>query len=612
MEFVNHYLCGLEDRRRGQTKEPTPTGGDSMPTVKYGHESIRNLLSSHGISYDPELWVNQLSDIGCVVEGSDDEGVEIEVFPDRSDLLSVETMTRAARSFLYSSPTSPNLEVETGIITMEIEPSLSKIRPVILGAIVRNVDTGTTKEDKDLFIQSLMDHQEKLHHTLGRKRKLASIGVHDLSTLVPPFKVKAVDRNHRFVPLAMNSMMSVQQILDSHPKGMEYAHLLEGMDLVPIIEDEVGRTLSFPPIINGSHTTVTESTTDFMIDVTGWDERACEASLLLVCLSLAERGGIIESMNITTAKGENIVSPNGKSRRHVLPERLLERILGGKIESQLIASALERMGGKLVESRTATEGPRKSKRWADASVGEKIHIVEMPRWRFDILHPIDIVEEIATGIGYESLGEAHSSLALEGVPLTRANLIRRINESLSSQGIQQVQSLTLSNDSSQFGNMRWEEQGEVTRISNPITTEHTILRQNILPSLMEILAENRHHELPQRIQECGEVVRDHSNAWKVAWACAETNSGFTVAKGIAQALIRDLGAREDISFEALDDKVGPWIPGRGAKVLIGNIELGTFGEIDPEVSEIYGLKVPIHAGEFDLSALSEAIPDPLI
>ena len=77
-------------------------------------------------------------------------------------------------------------------------------------------------------------------------------------------------------------------------------------------------------------------------------------------------------------------------------------------------------------------------------------------------------------------------------------------------------------------------------------------------------------------------------------------------------MVRDLGAREDISFEPLDDKVGPWIPGRGAKILIGNIELGTFGEIDPEVSEIYGLKVPIHAGEFDLRALTQAIPDPLI
>ena len=612
MEFVNLYQCGLADRRRGQTNKPPPTGGDSMPTVKFGHDSIRNLLSLHGISYDPELWENQLSDIGCVVEGTDEEGVEIEVFPDRSDLLSVETMTRAARAFLYSNPTPPKLEVESGMITMEIESSISTIRPVILGAVVRNVNIGTTEEEKDLFIQSLMDHQEKLHLTLGRKRRLASIGVHDLSTLAPPFKVKAVNRDHRFVPLSMNSSMSVQQILDSHPKGMEYAHLLDGMELVPIIEDAVGRTLSFPPIINGSHTTVKDTTTDFLIDVTGWDERACEASLLLVCLSLAERGGTIESMNITTAKGENLVSPNGKPRRHILPERLLERILGGKIESEVIHSALERMGGKLIETRTATEGPLNSNRWGDASVGEKIHIIEMPRWRFDILHPIDLVEEIATGIGYESLGEAHSSLALEGVPLTRANLIRRINESLSSQGIQQVQSLTLSNDSSQFKNMRWQEQGEVTRISNPITIEHTILRQNILPSLMEILAENRHHELPQRIQECGEVVRDHCNAWRVAWACAETNAGFTAAKGIAQALVRDLGAREDISFEPLDDKVGPWIPGRGAKILIGNIELGTFGEIDPEVSEIYGLKVPIHAGEFDLRALTQAIPDPLI
>jgi len=583
-----------------------------MPTVKYEHETIRNLLSFHDIVYDPELWEKELSDIGCVVEEADEEGIEIEVFPDRSDLLSVETMTRAARAFLYSNITSPNLKVKTGTISMEIEPEISTIRPVILGAIVRNVNIGSTNEEKDQFIQSLMDHQEKLHLTLGRKRRLASIGVHDLSTLAPPFKVRAVDRNHRFIPLAMNSEMSIQEILDSHPKGMEYAHLLDGMESVPIIEDAVGRTLSFPPIINGNHTTVTETTTDFFIDVTGWDERACEASLLLVCLSLAERGGEIESIDLTSANGEEMVTPNGKARTHVLPEPLLEKILGGKIESSVIHSALERMGGKLIETRTATDGPRKSNRWGEASVGEKIHIIEMPRWRFDILHPIDLVEEIATGIGYESLGEAHSSLALEGVPLTRANLTRRINESLSSQGIQQVQSLTLSNEISQFSNMRWRPQGEVTRIANPITIEHTILRQNILPSLLEILAENRHHELPQRIQECGEVVRDHHNAWRVSWACAETNAGFTAAKGIAQALTRDLGAREDISFIPLEDKEGPWIPGRGAKMLIGEIELGTFGEIDPEISEIYGLKVPIHAGEFDLRALAEAIPDPLI
>ena len=160
--------------------------------------------------------------------------------------------------------------------------------------------------------------------------------------------------------------------------------------------------------------------------------------------------------------------------------------------------------------------------------------------------------------------------------------------------------------------MRWKAEEEVTRIANPITIEHTILRQNILPSLLELLAANRHHELPQRVQECGEVVRDHKNAWRVSWACAETNAGFTAAKGIAQALTRDLGSREDISFHPLDDHDGPWIPGRGARMLIGDIELGTFGEIDPKISALFGLKVPIHAGEFDVQALSNAIPDPLL
>ena len=299
-----------------------------------------------------------------------------------------------------------------------------------------------------------------------------------------------------------------------------------------------------------------ESTTDFLIDVTGWDPRACEASLLLICLALHERGGIVESVQMTSASGQVFQSPEGSARRHHLPAELLERILGGEIDSSRISSALERMGGRLVESRTATEGPRKAERWADAAIGELIHVIEMPRWRFDILHPIDLVEEIATGIGYESLGEATSTLALEGKPLARSSLVRRINESLSSQGIQQVQSLTLSNDEVQFARMRWKPENAVTRIANPITTDHTILRQSILPSLLSLLSANQHHELPQRVQECGEVVRGHTNQWRLSWACAEIGTGFTGAKGIAQALMRDLGGRDEVSFHAIEDGEG--------------------------------------------------------
>jgi phenylalanyl-tRNA synthetase beta chain len=249
----------------------------------------------------------------------------------------------------------------------------------------------------------------------------------------------------------------------------------------------------------------------------------------------------------------------------------------------------------------------------------------MPRWRADIMHPVDLVEEIATGIGYEALGTAHSALSIEGVQLPHSTLSRRLRTSMQSQGIQEVLSLTLSSDQIQFQMMNWSPIGKVTKIANPITTEHTLLRQRVLPSLLQLLAANRHHELPQRVYEVGEVVRDHQNALALGWACAETASGFTAAKGLTQAILRDLGTTAlqiAVTFEPVSEadhwnigeygKYGPWLQGRGAKVIIDNTVVGQFGEIDPSVGQRFGLKVPIHAGEFDIEALKSTIPDPVL
>jgi len=115
------------------------------------------------------------------------------------------------------------------------------------------------------------------------------------------------------------------------------------------------------------------------------------------------------------------------------------------------------------------------------------------------------------------------------------------------------------------------------------------------------------------VYELGTVVRDSANATRVAWACAEVGGGFTAAKGIAQALLRDIGAEAgDIHFEAIDHRDGPWIGGRGARVMVSNEEIGQFGEIDPAVSHEFGLRSPIQAGEFDIDAISRLIPDPVL
>ncbi len=132
--------------------------------------------------------------------------------------------------------------------------------------------------------------------------------------------------------------------------------------------------------------------------------------------------------------------------------------------------------------------------------------------------------------------------------------------------------------SDKFESVRWTPKGGVTKMTNPITKDHTILRQYILPSLLQLLSANRHHELPQRVYELGTVVIDARNKSRAAWACAEVDAGFAAAKGLVQALLRDLGANlSEVIWEALPAGEGPWIVGRGARVLRDGVEIGQFG-----------------------------------
>ena len=96
------------------------------------------------------------------------------------------------------------------------------------------------------------------------------------------------------------------------------------------------------------------------------------------------------------------------------------------------------MGGSLVTSRAVTDGVNKVERWADLEVGEREHVIEMPRWRFDIMHPIDIVEDIAIGYGYENMPNILSSVHLDAIPLPSAHLHRRVRESLRSLNLQET------------------------------------------------------------------------------------------------------------------------------------------------------------------------------
>ena len=581
-----------------------------MPTISVEQKLLATLLAKHGCEHNIDDVDHRLPLLGTDIDRCDEETLDIEIFPNRPDLLSAETLSLAMRGFLHNQETLSSESLDSSGIELDVEPELSTIRPIILGAVVRGLEM-KDDEEMDDFIKQLMDHQEKLHFALGRGRRRASIGVHDLHTLQPPFVVKAVNRTHSFVPLAMTEPMTIDDILTTHPKGVDYAHLLEGMDQVPIIEDAKGKVLSFPPIINGAHTTVQSSTRDLFIDVTGWDRRACESCLMLVALQAKERGGTIETIQINDCNGKEEVLPNWTPVHHRVPARLVSTILGRELSDDELHNAMIRMGGTFT-GRT----PAKADEVSDdgsmqfAGDGEDMLDFDMPRWRFDLLHPVDIVEDLAIGHGYEDLGNDVPKAPMNAIPRSDDHLRRRIRTSMQGMGFMQIQSLTLSNDEDQFDRMRWKPFNAITRITNPITLEHTMMRHFLLPGLLRLLASNRHHDLPQSVYELGTVVRDHKNMDRLAFLTAERSGGFAAIRGRIQAFLRDIGA-EDIAIEALPDNEGPWLAGRAARVLLNGEWVGCFGEIDPEISQTFELLVPLNGAEFDVEALKAAITDPV-
>ena len=565
-----------------------------MPTISIEQRVLEALMAASGHTHDVAALEQELPLLGTDIDRCDDTTLDIEIFPDRPDLLSAETLARAMRAFLHNEAVSPGLEVRPPTTSMSVDDELAEVRPVILCAMVHGVNLGEDEASKDAAIRRLMDHQEKLHFAVGRGRHRASIGVHDLDRLQPPFRAVSADRTASFTPLGSETSMTIDAILSEHPKGIEYAHLLEGMDRVPLLLDANDAVMSFPPIINGVHTTVTTSTTSMLVDVTGWDIAACEASLHLVCLQLEAMGGTVTQVDVIGGMGQG-PHPVGAPAHHTLPKALIKRLLGRDFTPHEASSAFQRMGGEILEDT------------------DEAFVVAMPRWRLDVLHPVDLIEDLAIGHGYDDLGSATPTAPAHGQPRPDAHLRRRVRTALVGLGFTEVQSLTLSNHDDQFHRMRWKPSGTVTEITNPITVDHTVLRQHLLPGLLRLLAANRHHDLPQAVFELGTVVRNHHNAGRVAFLAAEASGGFASVRGRIQAFMGALGATEstNLVIEPLPDGEGPWLAGRAARVVINGTWVGCFGEIDPHVGDAFELAVPMNAAEFDLTALDEALPDPV-
>ncbi len=537
-----------------------------MPVVNFDYYDLLYLL---GREVEREELLKKIPMMGVCIERVEGDEISIEVFPNRPDLLSVEGMARALRSFLGFEKGMKKYEMKPPSISLTVDKSVKDVRPFIAGAIVRNV------EMNDETIASLMEVQEKLHFSIGKDRKKMAIGVHDFDKVEPPFIYKAVKPEEvRFVPLAKEEEMNLKEILEKHEKGIAYAHLLENFPHYPLIVDKNDNVLSFPPVINGELTALNENTRNIFIDVTGTDYNAVISAINIISTSLAERGGELEQVKIVD---ENVVAtPILSPSENEVNVDYVKKIL--KVEDvKEMVDALEKMGH-------------------DATLeGDKIKVFS-PAWRVDILHPIDLVEDIAIGYGYEKFHEELPGEVTFGSSFS--NL--RVHHTMIGLGFNDVVTLSISGPEKEFSRM--ERVGKAAEIANPISAEHSIVRQSLLPSLLEILSKNRHNDLPQQIYEMGDVIIMNKKANQVTMLGGvkiDSKANFTECKSIVEAILKNLGYKMDV--EERNDNA--FIEGRCASVIVNGKEVGYFGEIKPAVIVNFGLEYPVIAFEINLSSL---------
>lgn len=264
-----------------------------MPTVEFDYRDVIDFL---GKKYSPEELRKAVPMLGVDLESVDEEKLEVEIFPNRPDMLSVEGFSRALAGFLDLETGYRRYSLNESDTVVKVDSSVNEVRPYISAAEVKGL-----KLDERAMV-SLMNLQEKLHVTHGRNRQKVAIGVHDSQDIEPPYTYRAVkpdNEDYKFVPLDMDSEMTPFEILEKHPKGREYSHILEDKDRCPLILDDKNQVLSFPPIINGNLTRISESTENVFIDVTGTDEKAVDKALNILLASLADRGAELFSVELS-------------------------------------------------------------------------------------------------------------------------------------------------------------------------------------------------------------------------------------------------------------------------------------------------------------------------
>lgn len=550
-----------------------------MPTVVMSHKDLIDLIGR-------EMSIQELEEAlfltKCEVESIQEGEITVEVNADRPDMLSTEGIARNLKGFLGIETTAPKYQLQEGEVGVSVLPSVSGVRPYIVCGIVRDLNL------TDEIIRQVMQLQEKLHLTHCRNRRKGSIGIYDLEKFGTKVIYEAArPEDIEFIPLEESTIMTAEEILEKSPKGGEYAHLVRGHERYPLLRDSDGTVLSMPPIINSEDTRVSPETRHVLIDVTGTNRWLIGRVLNILVTSLADRGGKLESVTIEY-EDETCVTPDLTSKNMELSTALACEMLGLTLSPEEISEYL-----------------RKARYDVKQKNKEKLE-VSIPAYRCDILHEVDLIEDVAIGYGYDKFIPEIPATTNIGGELGKTKLTRQVRDLMVGFGFQEVLNFMMTGKETLFTKMNRPERA-VVEVLNPASSEYAVLRDSLIPGLLNLLSMNLHVQYPHQVFECGDIVEVQERGEypksirALAAAVCDNKVSYEEVQSIVYSLLRNL--------RVTDWKVAPhehdsYIEGRAAKIILQGGEVGVMGEIHPRTLTRYGLQKPV--------AVFELILEPII
>ena len=540
-----------------------------MPVVELSYTRLQKLIG--------KVTKKQISDslpfLGLDIESENKDLIRIEYSPNRPDY---------STDFGIALGLQGLLGIKTGAIKLDIKKSkkyaisvkseVSKIRPFVTGIVATN-----GKID-DKTIKQFLTMQEDLHFGIGRKRKKSSIGIHDLDAISFPLVYTTTNRNHKFIPLNSKKELSISEILKNTDVGKDYGSILGNSSKVPLILDANQKTVSFPPIINAAVTTVTTKTKNLFVEVTGINKEDAEDMLSVVATILQSAGFTLESVQISGAKNS---SPKLEQKKISVNPSLINQTLGLDLNTPKIISSL-----------------KKSR--LDASTKGKNIICTIPAYRFDIFGSMDLVEEVALGYGIQNLeptlspsqtlGQKHpSSISLQSISsiMTGLGYMEALNSSLTSKRIL-------------YDNTQ-RDSSKIISVLDSKSLEHTILRDSLLPGLINSLAKNIHESYPQKLFEIGTIFNKTSSVTEETHLCAVSShkdANFSEIKSVLQSVIQSIFGK---TCETKTTTHPTFEKGHVANITVDGKIIGIIGEISKSTKDNFKLREPIVSFEVKLS-----------